>query len=95
MSDLKRRWSHLKAAFGPAKAAPQIVTHLYVNGEEMGRAVGDQVLTFNNRLAKTMLGQSGLLGPAGVANAAGFKVGHAWARAVLGADPPPDRGLIR
>lgn len=43
VSEFRRRWALLKAAFGPKSAKPRLVTHVYLNGEEVRRIVDARV----------------------------------------------------
>jgi hypothetical protein len=97
MSDLRRRWLLLKAAFGPssttltrrwAKKVAQIAaTDL---GEHSPAGV------FKVPPPETWLvDRSNPLVNTPIANGAGLRAGHAWARSIIATDLPPDRGLIR
>ena len=84
MPDLKRRWAHLKVAFGPS-------------GTTLTDLTGHSPSTMFKELAlETWLTEPpNPLVNTPIANSAGLRVGTSWARSIIAADLPPDRGLIR
>lgn len=104
MPDLKRRWLHLKAAFGPKpqpRSSSLAKTALGLSGllGPVGRSavVANSPSTVFKELAlETWLAEPpNPLVNTPIANSAGLRVGTSWARRIIAGDLPPDRGLIR